>query len=134
MTFLNTTDDYFLTICGKNYGNKRQCPFFYENQYSSTNEYFHFPARGSGPGLNCTVAENFCLDVSFLHKDKALTAVVGCKERGRQVDGPLDHSTGKGWVKDHEVSLSKTMRMETDGSRRMQAGSGRGRSTTTRSG
>ena len=33
--------------------------------------------------------------------DKALTAVVGCKERGRQVDGPLDHSTGKGWVKDH---------------------------------
>ena len=25
----------------------------------------------------------------------------GCKERGRQVDGPLDHSTGKGWVKDH---------------------------------
>ena len=28
--------------------------------------------------------------------DKALTAVVGCKERGRQVDGPLDHSTGKG--------------------------------------
>ena len=27
--------------------------------------------------------------------------VVGCKERGRQVDGPLDHSTGKGWVKDH---------------------------------
>ena len=25
--------------------------------------------------------------------DKALTAVVGCKERGRQVDGPLDHST-----------------------------------------
>ena len=33
--------------------------------------------------------------------DKALTGVVGCKERGRQVDGPLDHSTGKGWVKDH---------------------------------
>ena len=33
--------------------------------------------------------------------DKTLTAVVGCKERGRQVDGPLDHSTGKGWVKDH---------------------------------
>ena len=33
--------------------------------------------------------------------DKALTRVVGCKERGRQVDGPLDHSTGKGWVKDH---------------------------------
>ena len=32
---------------------------------------------------------------------KALTGVVGCKERGRQVDGPLDHSTGKGWVKDH---------------------------------
>ncbi|EOD28483.1 hypothetical protein EMIHUDRAFT_204371 [Emiliania huxleyi CCMP1516] len=29
--------------------------------------------------------------------DKALTAVVGCKERGRQVDGPLDHSTV--WVK-----------------------------------
>ena len=29
------------------------------------------------------------------------TGVVGCKERGRQVDGPLDHSTGKGWVKDH---------------------------------
>ena len=27
--------------------------------------------------------------------DKALTAVVGCKERGRQVDGPLDHSTGQ---------------------------------------
>ena len=27
--------------------------------------------------------------------DKALTGVVGCKERGRQqVDGPLDHSTG----------------------------------------
>ena len=26
---------------------------------------------------------------------------MGCKERGRQVDGPLDHSTGKGWVKDH---------------------------------
>ena len=25
--------------------------------------------------------------------DKALTAVVGCKERGRQVDGTLDHST-----------------------------------------
>ena len=25
--------------------------------------------------------------------DKALTGVVGCKERGRQVDGPLDHST-----------------------------------------
>ena len=24
--------------------------------------------------------------------DKALTGVVGCKERGRQVDGPLDHS------------------------------------------
>ena len=33
--------------------------------------------------------------------DKALTGVAGCKERGRQVDGPLDHSTGKGWVKDH---------------------------------
>ncbi|EOD34684.1 hypothetical protein EMIHUDRAFT_252829 [Emiliania huxleyi CCMP1516] len=33
--------------------------------------------------------------------DKALMGVVGCKERGRQVDGPLDHSTGKGWVKDH---------------------------------
>ena len=27
--------------------------------------------------------------------------VVGSKERGRQVDGPLDHSTGKGWVKEH---------------------------------
>ena len=26
---------------------------------------------------------------------------MGCKERGRQVDGPLDHSAGKGWVKDH---------------------------------
>ena len=58
--------------------------------------------------------------------DKALTAVVGCKERGRQVDGPLDHSTGKGWVKDHAYG---------DGwVKRMQAGSGRGRSTTTRRG
>ena len=43
--------------------------------------------------------------------DKALTAVVGCKERGRQVDGPLDHSL----VARLERDGSKTTRMETDG-------------------
>ncbi len=42
--------------------------------------------------------------------DKALTGVVGCKERGRQVDGPLDHSL----VARLERDGSKTTRVETD--------------------
>ena len=27
---------------------------------------------------------------------------LGCKARGREVDGPFVHSTGKGWVKQHD--------------------------------
>ena len=50
--------------------------------------------------------------------------VVGCKERGRQVDGPLDHSTGKGWVKDHAYGDGW---VEKNGSRKWTGG--RGRST-----
>lgn len=30
--------------------------------------------------------------------------ILGCREKGRQRDGPLDHSTGKGWVKAHAGS------------------------------
>lgn len=62
--------------------------------------------------------------------DKALTAVVGCKERGRQVDGPLDHSTGKGWVKDHAYGDRRMGVKKNAGWKWM----GWGRSTTTRSG
>ena len=32
-------------------------------------------------------------------EEKYRVKVFGCKERGRPRDGPLDHSTGKGWVK-----------------------------------
>ena len=31
-------------------------------------------------------------------EEKHRVKVFGCKERGRPRDGPLDHSTGKGWV------------------------------------
>ena len=64
--------------------------------------------------------------------DKALTGVVGCKERGRQVDGPLDHSTGKGWVKDHAYGDGSTGDGQEECSGRMHAGwKWMGRSTTT---
>ena len=64
--------------------------------------------------------------------DKALPAVVGCKERGRQVDGPLDHSTGKGWVKDHAYGDGSTGDGQEECSGRMHAGwKWMGRSTTT---
>ena len=62
--------------------------------------------------------------------DKALTAVVGCKERGRQVCGRTARPLDCGLERDG----SKTTRMERGGSRRIRAGSGWGRSTTTRSG
>ena len=32
-------------------------------------------------------------------EEKYRVQVYGCKERGRPRDGPLDHATGKGWVK-----------------------------------
>ena len=31
-------------------------------------------------------------------EEEMLVKVFGCKERGRQTDGPFDHATGKGWV------------------------------------
>ena len=32
-------------------------------------------------------------------EEKYRVLTLGCKERGRQRDGPLNHATGKGWVK-----------------------------------
>ena len=32
-------------------------------------------------------------------EEKYHQLIYGCRERGRQRDGPLDHATGKGWVK-----------------------------------
>ena len=40
-------------------------------------------------------------------KEKYHVKVFGCKERGRPRDGPFDHSTGKGWVKQGLVTLSE---------------------------
>ena len=50
---------------------------------------------GDAPSILCEVGK--VGDKSIEVKYRVLT--LGCKERGRQRDGPLNHGTGKGWVK-----------------------------------
>ena len=51
-------------------------------------------------------------------EEKYRVKVFGCKERGRPRDGPLDHSTGKGWVKhvegDYPDRHAKGSRLDID--------------------
>ena len=53
-----------------------------------------------GGGKPSTAAGNLvafgCMEELLLYE------IVGARERGRQADGPFDHSTGTGWVKAHD--------------------------------
>ena len=49
-------------------------------------------------GGNCASVGHKYAFGSTEEKYRVLT--LGCKERGRQRDGPLNHATGKGWVKE----------------------------------
>jgi hypothetical protein len=53
-----------------------------------------------GGGKPSTAAGNL---VAFgCTEEQLLYEIVGARERGRQADGPFDHSTGTGWVKAHD--------------------------------